>query len=429
MLSAVFVGSLAAHLIALAVFGGWIVMRSRPEEPAMFQTPPPARKYEPRQLEHRVKVQKRQRSSSRPSMMPRLVSMKVTDLALPEIKVDPKIVHTTFQPKFKAVSGKGLGAGLGTGYGTHGFGVGVSSVNFFGIRAKGEKIAILVDVSVSMVEEERGGVAGYMAVKQRVEQVIDAISEGGIFNLIVFADAASAFEDHMVIANNDNKKKAKLYLRPFNTEGNWGLTEGNLEAGDIGLKAHGGTTRLDLALTAAFQQGADTILIISDGIPRVRKSLSADQLRAWQAREQAWWNENADKVAEWDRRQAAWVASAGPAEKVWIPPVEAKEGPPKEGQTGTGGREGYWKVVGRGGHWHGWYPRPTPPKRPDPGFWTLTDFLEHLRILHEELYIKKGTKPPVIHCIGYQIDKEGHAFLRGLARAYHGQYRRVRKLR
>ena len=194
MLMYLLAGSLVAHVVGLAVFGGWIVMRSKPEEVAIFKTPPPARKYEPRQLEHRVKVQKRQRSSSRPSMMPRLVSMKVSDLSLPEIKVDPKIIHTTFQPKFKAVSGKGLGAGLGTGYGTHGFGVGVSSVNFFGIQARGEKIALLTDVSVSMVEEERGGVAGYMRVKQRVEQVVDAISEGGMFNLIVFADAASAME-------------------------------------------------------------------------------------------------------------------------------------------------------------------------------------------------------------------------------------------
>jgi len=431
VLTYVFAGSLAAHIVALAIFGGWIVMRSKPEEVAIFKTPPPARKYEPRKLEHRVKVQKRQRSSSRPSMMPRLVSMKVSDLSLPEIKVDPKIIHTTFQPKFKAVSGKGLGAGLGTGYGTHGFGAGVSSVNFFGIQARGEKIAILVDVSVSMVEEERGGVAGYMSVKQRVEQVVDAISEGGMFNLMVFADAASAMEKQVVMANNDNKKKAKLYLRPFNTEGNWGLTQGNVKASKLGLKAHGGTTRLDLALTAAFEQGADTVLVISDGIPRVQKGFTADQLRAWQAREGGWWDENADRVAEWDRRQAAWVGGGGGggASKVWVPPVPAQKGPPKEGQTARAAQPGYWKVVGHGGHWHGWYPRPAAPKRPDPGFWTLTDFLQHLKILHEELYLKKGKKPPVIHCIGYQIDKKGHAFLQGLARAYHGQYRRVRRLK
>jgi hypothetical protein len=91
--------------------------------------------YEPRKLEFKVKVSKQQRSSSRPSMSPRMVSTKMSDIALPEIKVDPKIVKTSFQPKFKAVSGAGLGAGLGTGYGIGGFGTGVSSSRAAAIRS------------------------------------------------------------------------------------------------------------------------------------------------------------------------------------------------------------------------------------------------------------------------------------------------------
>ena len=43
-------------------------------------------------------------------------------------------------------------------------------------------------------------------------------------------------------------------------------------------------------------------------------------------------------------------------------------------------------------------------------------------------YKGKGKKPPVIHCIGYQIDSEGSAFLKGLAKSQHGQYRRVTRL-
>ena len=34
-----------------------------------------------------------------------------------------------------------------------------------------------------------------------------------------------------------------------------------------GIAARGGTTRMDLALTAAFEQGADTIFVLSDGKP------------------------------------------------------------------------------------------------------------------------------------------------------------------
>jgi hypothetical protein len=432
----VLAGSVAAHIVAMAVFGGWVVMRSRQEKQTIFETPPPVRTYEPRQLEHKVKLQKQQRSSSRPSMMPRLVSMKPSDLSLPEIKVDPKIIHTTFQPKFKAVSGKGLGVGLGTGYGAGGFGAGVSSVDFFGIRARGDKIAILVDVSVSMVEEERGGVPGYMRVKQRVEEVIDELAEAGMFNVVVFADAAQTFEKEMVIANDENKKRAKLFIRPFNTEGSWGLTSGNVEGSSLGMPSGGGTTRLDLALTAAFLQGADTILVISDGLPMVKKVWNAEQLRTLQANRQQWAQANAAAVAAWDTADAA---AETVTERVWVPPQPARPPrppsklPPREGQApdngdpGAPAQPGYFKdVTHRVG---GGRPRPQPPPIPDPGWWTFADFVRHLDMLHEAVYAKKGQKPPVIHCIGYQIDDAGHTFLEALSKHYHGTYRRVRKLR
>ncbi|MBU0718959.1 MAG: hypothetical protein KJ749_11975, partial [Planctomycetes bacterium] len=160
--------SLVLHVIGLLAFGSWVVMRGRHEEKTVFIAPPPIKTYEPRKLEHSVKVKKQQRSSSRPSMVPRMVAMKTASLALPKINIDPKVIHTSFQPKFKAVGGKGLGVGLGDGYGLGGFGEGVSEFNFFGIRGRGDRIAVLVDVSVSMVEDQRGGPSGYERVKRRI---------------------------------------------------------------------------------------------------------------------------------------------------------------------------------------------------------------------------------------------------------------------
>jgi hypothetical protein len=438
----VFIGTVVVHVVGMLVFGGWIIMRTRTEKATVFTVPPPSKTYEPRKLEHQVKIQKRQRSSSRPSMVPRLVSMKTSQLALPDIKLDPKIVHTTFQPKFKAVSGKGLGAGLGTGYGTHGFGPGVSSFNFFGIHSKGEKIAVLMDASVSMAEEEKGGVAGYWRVKERCGQVIDSFNEGTLFNVIVFGDAAKTMEKEMVIASPDNKRRAKTFIQPFNTEGNWGLTTGNVQASAKGLRAAGGTTRLDLALTAAFLNGADTILVISDGIPRVRKTWSAEAMQGFENQRRQWMTENAAAQQAWDTASAAANATAvETAERVWIPETPAvparppSKQPPKEGQApdmGSPARPaipGHWEVrTHRSGGWQG-APRPAPPPTPDPGWWTLADFVEHLTILHTDLYIKQGKKPPAVHCIGYQIDDEGSAFLQDLSKQYHGQYRRVRSLK
>jgi hypothetical protein len=79
----------------------------------------------------------------------------------------------------------------------------------------------------------------------------------------------------------------------------------------------------------------------------------------------------------------------------------------------------------------GWKPpKPPPaPRPPDPGFWTLADFLRHLESLHKQLYSTSGKKAPSIHTIGYQIDQQGGDFLRGLSEAYRGRYRRVAKIK
>lgn len=422
--------SLGIHVVGLLIFGGWIIIRGQLEQETVFVAPPPLKTYEPRKLEHRVKVQKKQRSSSRPSMIPRLVSNKISNLALPEIKLDPKVINTSFQPKFKAVSGTGLGVGLGTGYGTGGFGTGISAFNFFGIRGRGDKIAILVDVSVSMVEEERGGPSGFVRVKNRIGEVVDALDGAAMFNVIAFADAARTWQNEMKVATEDNKRQAKRFLAPFNTEGNWGLDSGNVYGSSIGVPAVGGTTRLDLALTAAFQQNADTILIISDGLPRVEKGHSAEALAAHRRQLEEWSRRNQDAVAAWERANAN---AQYEEKKVWVPGRKAtagSSGPPREGQRQQGAQaatEGRWEVrrvrVDKGPA------RPQPPKMPDSGVWTLNDFFTHLQLLYAEMYEKKGKKEPVIHSIGYQIDRDGGVFLRQLAARYKGHYRRVDSMR
>lgn len=421
----VLAGSLALHVLAALIFGGIVLVSSLTKEETVFVAPPPIRTYEPRKVELKVKVQQKQRSSSRPQVVPRLVSSKPSTISLPDIKVDPKLVTTTFQPKFKAVTGMGMGVGLGTGYGTSGFGQGVSQVNFFGIKATGERIAVCVDVSVSMVEEERGGPTGFMQVKQRVNDVIDAIKDGTLFNLIVFADGCSMLDtQQMLYANPETRTQAKRFLAPFNTEGQWGLDYGTFSGFDKGLKANGGTTRLDLALSAAMSQGADTILVISDGLPQVRKEHSAAQLAAHNKLVEDWQRIHADEVAA--HQQAA---ANAPTRRVWVPAQPARppsNGPMREGQQpdpGSPAREGYWTEVTDSG------PAPTPPKMAPPSMWNLADFVQHISLIYKDVYVEKGLKEPRIHCIGYQIDKDGHEFLKKLTAQYKGQFRLVRRLK
>ena len=420
-LARLLLASLVGVLTAGATTAGIVVFTSMREPPPTFTTPPPSRTYEPKQLEHKVKVQKRQRSSSRPAVVPRIVSTKPSDISLPEVKMDPKLVTTSFQPKFKAVSGKGLGAGLGPGYGNSGFGEGVSSVNFFGIQARGERIGILVDVSISMVEDERGGIPGFLRVKARVGEVVDALREGTLFTVIAFADGCDRMSAELKHASAATRNEAKAFIRPYNIEGSYGLDAGNYSGSSHGKQANGGTTRLDLAIGAAMDLGCDTLLIISDGMPMVEKEPTAAQLQAYQAKLQQWQTTVASMPAE---------GTGGRMERVWVPPREAvpaskqklKEGQPPPRDIPA--REGHWEERRVGGTHRP--PRPDPPKA---GHWTLADFTEHIDLIYDAVYKPQGRKKPSVHTIGYQIDKEGNAFMQALARQYHGQYRRVQALK
>jgi len=425
MLRLVLAGSLAFHLLGALIFGGMILVSSIAQEETVFEAPPPVRTYEPRKVELKVKVQQKQRSSSRPQVVPRMVSSRPSTISLPDIKVDPKLVTTTFQPKFKAVSGTGMGVGLGTGYGTSGFGQGVSHVNFFGIKAGGERIAICVDVSVSMVEKDRGGPASFHQVKQRVNTVIDALKEGTLFNVIVFADGCSILnEEKMLYANPETRTQAKRFLAPFNTENQWGHDSGNFGSFHTGLQAAGGTTRLDLAISAAMSQGADTILVISDGLPAVTKMLTESQVTAHQKIVEAWQQKNVAALAAFDQ-----AAANAATRRVWVPPQPARppsKGPMREGQKpdpGALATDGYWKEITDVGQ------RPAPPPMPKPGTWTLADFVQHISLIYKDVYVEKGLKEPRIHCIGYKIDRDGHAFLKKLSAHYKGQFRLVHSLK
>jgi hypothetical protein len=406
--------SLAIHVAAMLIFGATVVLRSWMERPPVFVGQAPLKTYDPRTIEHKVKVSKRQRSSIRPALMPRLVAAKASSFTLPAIHIDPNVVRTAFQPKFTMVRGAALGPGIDSGYAPGGFGGGESIVNFFDIRSQGEKIVICVDVSISMIEEKTGGVEGFERVKRRLGGVIDDIGMRTLFNVVAFADAGQAFSDRMVPGTPENKRRAKEFLQPFNTKNNYGLSKGTLKSADIGRKANGGSTRLDLALTAAFLMGADTILIISDGIPRVGKELTDDQRAAWNARQEAW-------------RKAHPAAPAAPggnvaggpavAERVWQPPSITEDG---------GVQEGRWVTRAAGG---GGASVPVPPEMPSAlRWWTIEDFIEHFALLHEQCYAKKGRKPPVVHTIGYAIDEEGGAFLQAFTKKYSGAYRRLSKI-
>ncbi|MDZ4200124.1 MAG: hypothetical protein U1E27_12665 [Kiritimatiellia bacterium] len=420
------VGSALAFVLILSVLSAVPIFRyfrdNRKPEFAISQR---LKTYSPREIVHRLEIQRRQKSSSRPQITPRMVALHSPDMALPEIKKDPGLARATFQPTVNLSGVSGFGPGTQDGLGPGKWGDGISEFIIKDIPIRGEKIVFLVDVSESMVEPGSGGVAGFQKVKIRVNEAIDSLKPGTLFNVVAFADAASAWKPEMVPATDVNKRQAKMWLQPFNAgEQNVGLTSGNIQPSKIGLPSDGGTTRLDLALTAAFENGADAILVIGDGIPRVRKVLSAQDLAEWNRIQDDWQRKHG-------AAHAAAVATAGSGsaggdlrrERVW------QEEYSRDSGKAIGGKWIWRNVPVGGGGSHRAPSAPPPPTLPEHfRWWTLADFVEHFQILNRELYEKIGKRPPTIHCIGYRVDRDGRDFLRALAEQYNGQYRSVSRM-
>ena len=408
LLRGVLLGSLGLHVLAMLIFGGIRLVQYFTQEETVFGLPP-SRTYEPARSSSVKVAQFYVRPSYRMALRP-------SQIALPEI-VDPKPVTTTFQPS-SARQRQGIS-------------LPVRATAPLTMRASRRSIstsrpAASASPCCGCPSDGREGArraSGFNCVRERLNQVVKALGRH-TFSVIVPADACSVMSPKMVYASNDTRNQARQFLAGFNVAGNYGLDSGNYTPGPAGLRATGGTTRLDLAITAAMEQLADTILIISDGLPEVVKPPDPAALEAHRRQLEQWRTTHAAAIRAHEEAYAN-----APETRVWVPPQAARppgKAPLKEGvraDPGAPARAGYWRTVRN-------VPAgPQPPAAPQAGRWSLADFIQHMTLLYEANYKPKSLKEPQVNCIGDQINREGGQFLNGLAKRYRGQYRLVRKLR
>ncbi|MBN1674133.1 MAG: hypothetical protein JXR37_24000, partial [Kiritimatiellae bacterium] len=287
-----------------------------------------------------------------------------------------------------------------------GGGFGTSQVNFFGLKGFGQRIAILLDVSESMCEDSRGYPKGYQRVKFRIREVISYLADGTFFNIISFARGCRTCFPKMLLADADSKERAKKWVEQFNNlEGPFGMRESNYWPGEHGLKAQGGSTRIDLALTAAFEQGADTIFVITDGVPWVYKFLEGKELE-----------EHMKRVAQWRERKAQEEESLTDKDRERMRKAEAEEKQRKEEEDAKRLRKGLGPFVREGGGKGG----PAPPRFSD------EDVLKHVDMLQKKFYDDQGKRRARVHVIGYEVDGQTENFLRELATQNKGRFRRIK---
>lgn len=260
------IGSLVVHAILGVVAGVWVVASYIQSTPPQFVAPPPPPiKIPPQTRQHRMNLAAHAGLAAKPTFKQRLVSTRPTAFALPEapkvsmnemLTPDPAAMASGMVTGLAGSAGVGSGSGFGLG-GAGGTGLG-TGLNFMGIKASGQRVLLLFDVSGSVVNKaERAGVP-LAKIKEETLSLIDKLPADSRFGIIQFVRNYKPFQPELVPATQPNRDLARVWV-----ENEWSETGGMPRTGRgvVSPQPNG----LPPILRAAYAMQPDVIFLISDG--------------------------------------------------------------------------------------------------------------------------------------------------------------------
>lgn len=260
LITSIIIGSVAIHAVALLLFGLWTVAKhfSRPE--ARFEVKKTV-KIPPKTPEHKMNVAKHEAMAPKPTFNDKLISTRPVEFALPDLPqvnmdqmlpLDPSelISDQVNGLVGSAALGSGLGAGMSGGGGT---GQGMS---FFGVKAEGDRILLLFDVSASVVSKAEAAGIPLERIQEETMKMIDTLPISSQFSLIQFTGNYMPFTEELIAATPGNKELAQQWV-----EEKW-ITSGGLSAATAGaVSNYRGVVGV---LEKAIEMRPEVIFLISD---------------------------------------------------------------------------------------------------------------------------------------------------------------------
>ena len=327
----------------------------------------------------------------------------------------------------------------------------LSSVNFFGVKGEGTNVYFVVDLSDSMLEDERGGLAGFAAVKNNLKQMIRSLDEGTRFNVVAYgASGADLFQPGSVPASPEMKKTAEDFISKYNLSSEkrgtvdnkyrpkipeFGLIQGDKGTGKV-------TTRLDLGLLAAFEGLADTIFLITDGkAPVVAEDRREEAKQAM--KESAISSQDRAKfekdVAEWRKDYEKYAADMKTYREKYKDLLVKKEQKIAEAKAKGGGKIKEGTGVDYGVKIPGLPSAPQEPKQPSPPqpksagkvvqqageVYDEVALIRRIREVYTDVYKKADAPTPSIHTVGYMSKPNETRFLQALAAKNNGTFKAI----
>lgn len=195
---------------------------------------------------------------------------------------------------------------------------GTATVNFFGIKAKGRRIAFLIEAERYMLTDPKGGIPAYQIVKEEIASMIAKFGVSTAFNVLMFDHFhLSAFNKDLLPATSANIERVRDWLYPVNREFekiglaaiNYPPLQARTEVEPIKSKLLQGYM---LAIQYALESDVDTVFIITSGW-RWMNALESEEERIKFLKDQRW-GEREEKAWQAAIKQAqAWLAKENAA--------------------------------------------------------------------------------------------------------------------
>ena len=323
-----------------------------------------------------------------------------------------------------------------------------SSVNFFGVKGEGTNVYFVVDLSDSMVEQDKGGIEGYKNLKEKLGQMIQSLSPETNFNVAFYGDAVDLFMPSSVPATPENKQAAMKFLPRYmaSTSQRGNLTR-NYRPKISTLPSNGGTSRMDLGLIAAFEGRADTIFVLTDGKPVIQRAMNEKEREEYRKKAADSEISVADRqkyekeVAEYRKKYEEYNEEMKKYRERYAEKITEKARREAENRAKGKGKviEGKGFVVDSV-KIPGLPDAPKAPTTPSPpqakaqgkavappslGNWQDDDILAYLKETIAGTYKKDGYELPSIHGVAFLAKPAEEKFLRSLASRNNGNFMRI----
>ncbi len=260
LISSIIIGSIAVHGIALLLFGLWTVAKHFKRPEARFEMKKVV-SIPPKTPEHKMNVARHEAMAPKPSFNDKLISTRPIDFALPDlpqINLDQMLPLDPSELISDQVSGlvgsAALGSGLGQGMsGGGGTGDGMS---FFGVKAQGDRILLLFDVSSSVVNKAVAAGIPLERIQEETIKMIGTLPISSQFSLIQFTGNYMPFTEELIAATPGNKDLARKWV-----EEKW-VTSGTMSS--TGASVVQNLTGVVGILERAVAMRPDVVFLISD---------------------------------------------------------------------------------------------------------------------------------------------------------------------